>query len=101
MNVIGEFVDPPASLGDGYRIEARIVIWEGRDVVKVAGSALFRRADTWNAFVIERGRARLRPVTIGHRSSFDVEVRSGLEPGEIVVLHPSDRIEDGVRVKVD
>jgi HlyD family secretion protein len=101
VNVIGEFVDPPASLGDGYRIEARIVIWEGRDVVKVAGSALFRRADTWNAFVIERGRARLRPVTIGHRSSFEVEVRSGLEPGEIVVLHPSDRVEDGVRVNVD
>jgi HlyD family secretion protein len=69
--------------------------------VKVPGSALFRRADTWNAFVIARGRARLRPVAIGHRSSFEVEVRSGLEPGEVVVLHPSDRIEDGVRLKVE
>jgi HlyD family secretion protein len=100
VNVIGDFVDPPATLGDGYRIEARIVVWDAPDVLKVPGSALFRRADTWNAFVIDRGKARLRPVTIGHRSSFEVEVRSGLEPGERVVLHPSDRIEDGVRVKV-
>jgi HlyD family secretion protein len=101
VNVVGDFVDPPATLGDGYRIEARIVTWDGPNVVKVPGSALFRRADTWNAFVIARGRARLRPVAIGHRSSFEVEVRSGLEPGEVVVLHPSDRIEDGVRLKVE
>ena len=100
VNVIGDFLDPPATLGDGYRIEARIVVWEGKDVLKVPGSALFRRSDTWNTFVIEGGRARLRPVTVGKRSSFEVEVRSGLEPGESVVLHPSDRIEDGVRVKL-
>jgi HlyD family secretion protein len=100
VNVVGNFVDPPPSLGDGYRIEARIVVWEGKDVVKVPGSALVRRDDTWNAYVIERGRARLRPVTVGQRSSFEVEVRSGLAPGEFVVLHPSDRIADGVRVKV-
>jgi HlyD family secretion protein len=100
VNVIGDFVDPPATLGDGFRIEARVVVWEGKDVLKVPGSALFRRADTWNAFVIQRGRARLRPVTIGHRSSFEVEVLSGLEAGDAVVLHPSDRVDDGVRVKV-
>jgi HlyD family secretion protein len=98
VNVIGDFVDPPAALGDGYRVEARIVVWEASDVVRVPGSALFRRGEDWHVFLAEEGRARLRKVEVGHRGTFQAEVRSGLEPGARVVVHPSDRVEDGIRV---
>jgi HlyD family secretion protein len=98
VNVIGDFVDPPGALGDGYRVEARIVVWQGDDVIRVPGSALFRRGDDWHVFVVERGAARLRKVEVGHRGGFESEARAGLEPGERVVLHPSDRVQDGARV---
>jgi HlyD family secretion protein len=98
VNVIGDFVDSPGALGDGYRVEARIVVWQAPDVVRVPGSALFRRGDAWNVFVVQRGAARLRPVEVGRRGTLESEVRAGLEPGERVVLHPSDRVQDGARV---
>ena len=98
VNVIGDFADAPGGLGDGYRVEARIVVWDGADVVRVPGSALFRRGDAWSVFVVDGGRAERREVDVGQRGTFDAEVRGGLEPGERVVLHPSDRVQEGVRV---
>jgi HlyD family secretion protein len=90
-----------AALGDGYRVELRIVVWEGRDVVVVPTGALFRRGQSWAAFVAGRGgRAELRAVTIGHMSGLEAEVVEGLTPGERVVLYPSELIADRTRVEL-
>jgi len=99
VNVVADFVDPPGSLGDGYRLEARIVVWEGTDVLMIPSSAIFRRGDGWSVFVVESGRARRREVAVGHLAARVAEVRSGLTPGEKVILHPGDRIEERVRVR--
>lgn len=102
VNVIVDLSDrPPAGLvlGDGYRLEARIVVYGAADVLRVPSSALFRRGPGWQVFAVEGGRARLRSVEIGERSPTEAEVKRGLAPGERVVLYPSDRIEDGVRVE--
>jgi HlyD family secretion protein len=99
VNVIIDFSDPPARwrrLGHGYRVEVRIVLWEGQDVLKVPLTALFRDGERWAVFVEEGGRARRRHVELGHRTGSDAEITSGLEAGARVVLHPSDRIVDGI-----
>ena len=98
VNVIGEFLDPATALGDGYRVEVRIVVWEASDVLQIPSSALFRRGAEWTVFVLEGRRARLRAVEVGQMGGFDAEIRAGLEAGDTVILHPSDRVEDGVRV---
>ncbi len=95
---IDEPVDARPSLGDGYRVEARIVVWEGDGVLKVPTGALFRRSDDWAVFSVDDGRARLKRVAIGERSSLEAEVRDGIAEGESVVLHPSDRVADGVKI---
>jgi HlyD family secretion protein len=99
VNVIGDLDAAPQGLGDGYRVEARVVVFEADDVVRVPPTALFRRGDEFAVFVVENGIARARTVGIGERGADAAEVRSGIEPGERVILHPSDRIEDGVRVR--
>lgn len=98
VNVIGDFVASPVPLADGYRVEARIVVWERDGVVKIPSSALFRRGSEWNVFVVDGGRARRRAVHIGQRGTTEVEVLGGLEEDTPVVLHPSDQVDDGVRV---
>jgi HlyD family secretion protein len=98
VNVIGDFVDPPGALGDGYRLEARIVVWSAADVLRAPASAIFRRAGDWHVFAAADGRAVLRRVEIGHRGADAVEILGGLEEGERLVLHPTDRIADGVRI---
>jgi HlyD family secretion protein len=66
VNVVIDFEAPPAarpSLGDSYRVEVRIVVWETADAVKVPTSALFRRGEKWAVFVADGGRARLREIS--------------------------------------
>jgi len=91
-NVVADFVDPPAPLGDGYRVEARTIIWEAERVLKVPASALFRYGDGWSVFVVESGKALRREVEIGYRSQFEAEVLKGIEAGAQVVLHPPTRL---------
>ena len=101
VNVIIDFTDPRerwSRLGHGYRVLARIVRWRGEDVLQVPLSALFRAEGAWALFRIDDGRARRVKVGVGHMNDRAAEIRSGLEAGDIVLLHPSDRIEDGVRV---
>jgi HlyD family secretion protein len=100
VNVIADFVDPPGALGDAYRVEARVVLWSGKDVLKVPVSALFRRGEAWSVFVVEGGRARVRTVEIGHRGTLEVEIAKGLSAGERVVRHPSNDVADGGRVRM-
>ncbi len=99
VNVIGDLDQVPEGLGDGFRVEARIVVFESPDVLRVPASALFRRGEGFAVFVVEDDTAKRRAVEVGERGGGAAEIRSGLEPGERVIIHPSDRIEDGVRVR--
>jgi HlyD family secretion protein len=99
-NVILDFVDPPGSLGDGYRVIARIVIWSSPRVLQVPMSAVFRCGSDWCVFAAERGRARIRHVRLGHRNEEAAEVLSGLADGETVVRHPPNELADGSRISV-
>ena len=85
-------------LGEGYRVEGRFILWEGDDVLQIPTSALFRAKDRWMVFVVENRRAKLRAVEPGRRSGLRTQILDGLESGEAVITHPSDRIADGSRV---
>jgi HlyD family secretion protein len=97
--VIAALADAPAGLGSGYQVQARIVTWSAPSVLRVPNSALFRRGDSWHAFVAEGGRAYLREVQTGQRGSSHTEVIGGLRAGEQVVLFPSDLVSDGGRIR--
>jgi HlyD family secretion protein len=86
-------------LGDGYRVEARFVLWEGDDVLQLPTSALFRHGNGWAVFAVEDGRARLTPVETGERAGLATQLLSGLAAGAKVVSHPDDTLGDGARVK--
>jgi HlyD family secretion protein len=99
VNVVADLVDPPGPLGDRYRVEVRVVLWGASKALKVPLSALVREGEDWMVFVVAGGRARARRVTLGHRGTFEVEVVSGLEPGDRIIRYPSDLIRDGLRVR--
>jgi HlyD family secretion protein len=99
VNVIIDVPDHPATLSDGYRVEARIVVSEHASTTIVPVSALFRQGTTWAVFVVDDDRAIARSVHIGEQSPDGAQVLSGLEAGERVVLFPSDQITTGRRVR--
>ena len=86
------------TLGDGYRVEASIIVWERTGVLKVPTSALFRTGDTWSVFAVRDGKAAQTTLQIGRRNAIEAEVLSGLNEGETVIVHPGDTVDDGVRV---
>ena len=99
VNVLMDLVDAPLSLGDGYRVETRTIVWDTADVLRAPPSAVFQIGNDWALYAVENNRARLRHVNIGHRSGDAIEIISGASKGTRVILFPSDKIKDGVRVK--
>jgi HlyD family secretion protein len=95
---IDEPVERRADLGDGYRVEAHIVTWQKDDVIVVPSSAVFRQGEGWATFVASQGRARLQMVELGRRNASEVQITAGLSPGDKIVVHPSDKVEEGVRI---
>jgi HlyD family secretion protein len=98
VNIIGELDESSNVLGDGYRIDGRIVIWSAPNVLKVPITALFRTGDAWTVFLARENHAVLRQVQIGHRNENEAEVLSGIGEGEVVVLYPNDSLRDGTRI---
>jgi len=101
--VIVDFVDPleqRKSLGDAYRVEARIVIWEQADVLRVPAGALFRHDDRWAVFVVRDGQAVLRTVEVGQNNGMHAQILKGLAEHEPIVLYPSDKVADGAAIRV-
>ena len=100
VNAIIDFTEPfgVQLLGDGYRVEVRIVVWRQDEVLKVPVGALFRHGDGWAVFEVDHDRARLRTVSIGERNDKEAQILRGLHVEQSVVLHPPDTLADGARI---
>lgn len=99
--VIADFTDPlekRPTLGDNFRVEARIVVWENGAALRAPAGALFQRGGVWQVFVIEAGRSKLRPAKIGRGNGVETEVIDGVGEGAQVVVYPGDKVVDGTRV---
>jgi HlyD family secretion protein len=101
VNVIADFVKSTASLsgmGDEFRVDARIVVWETPLATKVPAGALFRKGKDWTVFVVKNQRVRTQAIRVGQLNNLEAEVLSGLSPEDDVVNYPSDKIRDGIGV---
>lgn len=102
VDAILDIVDPPEKwerLGHEFRVMVHIEVWQGDDVLQVPLGALFRTGSDWTVFKMVDGQAVATQVELGHRNSEDAEVVGGLAEGDIVVMHPSDRVSDGVAIE--
>jgi len=101
VNVVIDLVDPPEQrreLGDGFRVDAEVIVWESEKALQVPTSALFRKEGQWHVFTMNSSEAHLQPVTIGQNNGLVAEVIDGLSSDDTVIIHPSDEVEDGVKV---
>lgn len=101
VNVIIDFDDSPDArpgIGDGYRVEVRIIVASRDNTLKVPSSSLFRHEGGWAVYRVEDGWAIRQRVELGQQSGLEAEVVSGLDEGQQIVVYPSDAIGDGVQV---
>jgi HlyD family secretion protein len=103
VNVVLDFdgpLDRLWTIGDGFRVEAHIITHRVEDAVKVPVGALFREGEGWSVFVADGNRAVKRSVKVPRRNGAEAMVEDGLQPGERVVVYPSDALRDGSRLEV-
>jgi HlyD family secretion protein len=101
VNVIIDFTSPRKQwlrIAHGFQVDVRIVLWEGKDVLKLPLTALFRDDSHWAVFVEDDGAASKRRVKLGRRTGLEAEIVEGLSANERIVVHPSDKIRQGVSI---
>jgi HlyD family secretion protein len=101
VNAIVDLLTPAeqrTTLGDGFRVEAHIVLWEQPKVLKAPMSALFREGEAWVTYVVDGGRATKRTLRVGRQNGMEAEILDGLRPGDTVIIHPSDAVQERSRV---
>jgi HlyD family secretion protein len=87
-------------LGDGFRVNVRVVVQEAQDVLRVPVSAIFPLAGKMAVFAVDGNRAQVRAVEVGARNGVDAWIKSGLAEGEQVIAYPPSNIRDGARLKL-
>jgi multidrug efflux pump subunit AcrA (membrane-fusion protein) len=101
VNIIADFLSKNTNFGDNFRVDARIIVWQSENVLKIPSSALFRGSgEKWSVFVVESGKVKRREVSVGHQTSAESEILEGLSENEIIVLHPPNQLADGTSVKI-
>ena len=92
--------DPDAQFKDGYQLEARFTLHAGDQQLVVPNSALFKEDDQYYLFTVNGGRACKIPVAIGHQSSTETVISSGLAEGMQIIRSANTKdLADGVRVR--
>ena len=102
VNVILDLVEAPEglpALGDGFRVEVSVILWQAEEALRIPEASLFRHDGGWAVFRVVDDRAERVPVEVGRRNGVHAELQGGLEEGEVLVLHPSDAVEDGVKIR--
>ena len=101
VNVILDITDPIEKwqrLGHGYRVDVQIVLWQEPNVLRVPVAALFRTGDRWAAFAVRDERTEFHNLDLGKMNERYAQVLGGLDEHDTVILHPSDRVTDAIRV---
>lgn len=102
VNAIIDLRDPYdqwSALGDGYRVEAHIEVLRTGQALLAPQSALFRSEGRWATYLVQDGTARLTPVEVGRRNDRDAEITAGITQDLRLIVHPNDKVVDGVRVE--
>lgn len=100
--VIVDITSPHAQwhrLGEAYRVNARFMVRQTPDALRVPASAVFFHDDVAAVFRMEQGKARRTTVAIGLQGEGWTEIRRGLKAGDAVIVHPDRALDDGDRVR--
>jgi multidrug efflux pump subunit AcrA (membrane-fusion protein) len=98
-----EFTGPRKIQEAGAPVEIQLTTKSAPDAIAIASAALFENAadNTFYVFVAGAdGKAHRTAVTLGIRNPAEVQITSGLKPGQLVITSGGYALSDGLKVKV-
>lgn len=103
VNVIIDITSPQQQwrrLGDGFKVDVRVLVQVQDNVIKVPVSALFPLGTRSALFVLHQGQAQQREVEVVARNGVEAWLKSGPAVGSQVIIYPDTQLQNGDRVKV-
>lgn len=100
VKVTVEVFDDSLRLKPGMFVEARIIIGMKENVLVIPRKAILYKQNLTYVFVLNRNQVSQREITLGLTEEDDVEIVSGLEEGETIVVVGVESLKDGQRVDV-
>ena len=103
VNVIADITSPPEvwkGLGDGFKVDVRVLVQVEEGAVMVPVSALFPVGARSGVFVMDGGHVRLQEVIVKARNGTLAWVPQGLAVDAQLVVYPDIKLKDGAKVKV-
>lgn len=91
----------PPGLRQNQRLSARIMMDTRRNVLLVERGPFVEQGNSRYAYVMDGSSAVRRPVQLGVSSLNAVEILSGLQAGEKIVVSGSDQFGDAERVSIN
>jgi RND family efflux transporter MFP subunit len=101
LNVEVDVDNPGGELLPGAYVFVHLKLPAQVASVTVPANTLLFRAEGLQVAVVRNGEAQLVPVTIGRDYGATVEIRSGLQPTDQVIVSPSDSLTSGTRVRIE
>lgn len=103
VKVVLDITAPAAqwqALGDGFKVDVRVLVQVVENAVMVPVSALFLIGSRSGVFVVEKDRAYLKEITIQARNGVSAWVKEGLAVGAQVIVYPDSKLKNEAKVKV-
>jgi RND family efflux transporter MFP subunit len=101
VQLVGKINSPPEGLRPGAFAEVSIPVGASLDAPVIPQTAVRPSERGFLSFVVEDGKAKERILKLGMRTAEGlVEVKSGVRPGEMLVVRGAEALKDGTLVKV-
>jgi len=97
---VGFLGETPCGLKQNQRVSTRLILEARRDVLKVERGPFLTSDGGHRVYVLEGGLAVRRRIEVGAVSVAEVEIRSGLQAGETIVISDTARFRDAASVLV-
>lgn len=102
VNAIIDITSPPEkwqALGDGFKVDVRVLVQVVENAVMIPVSALFPIGARSGLFVLDKGHAHLQEIEVAARNGALAWVKTGLTKDTQVIVYPDTKLKDGDRVK--
>jgi HlyD family secretion protein len=102
VNAVIDITSAPSewqSLGDGFKLDVRVLVEVVENAVKTPVSAIFPMGARSGIFVLEDNRARLKDIKVLARNGVEAWVKTDLAVGTQVIIYPDTKLKDKDRVK--
>lgn len=90
--------EAPAGLKQNQRVPTVLVLETRTNVIKVPRGPFLEAGAGRQAYVLEDGIAVLRPIRVGSLSVSEVEIVSGLEIGDQIIISDTSRFQGAKRI---